>query len=247
MILSLFPGIGILDRGFEDEGFNVVRGPDRLWGGDIKRFHAEPGLFEGVVGGPPCQGFTRLVALIRHNGYKVQENLVPEFERVVAEAAPRWFVMENVEGAPLPEVPGYQVDPTLLDNRSLGGIQSRKHRFSFGTREGLKLEYRRQPAAAEWHHRVTCDARAVPVAQLAGGKPKRRPPVGGCRNDGETLELPDMVSLQEVPGDHLPEDFFTESPFRMDARRKMIGNAVCYRMARELARAVRESLAEAAA
>lgn len=32
MILSLFPGIGILDHAFELEGFTVVRGPDLLWG-----------------------------------------------------------------------------------------------------------------------------------------------------------------------------------------------------------------------
>lgn len=33
MILSLFPGIGLLDMAFEEEGFCVVRGPDLLWGG----------------------------------------------------------------------------------------------------------------------------------------------------------------------------------------------------------------------
>lgn len=35
LVLSLFPGIGLLDRGFEAEGFCVVRGPDLLWGGDV--------------------------------------------------------------------------------------------------------------------------------------------------------------------------------------------------------------------
>ena len=40
LVLSLFPGIGLLDMAFEEEGFTVVRGPDSLWGGDIKRFHA---------------------------------------------------------------------------------------------------------------------------------------------------------------------------------------------------------------
>lgn len=33
LILSLFPGIGLLDRAFEECGFCVVRGPDILWGG----------------------------------------------------------------------------------------------------------------------------------------------------------------------------------------------------------------------
>jgi DNA (cytosine-5)-methyltransferase 1 len=35
LVLSLFPGIGMLDSAFEQEGFCVVRGPDVLWGGDI--------------------------------------------------------------------------------------------------------------------------------------------------------------------------------------------------------------------
>jgi DNA (cytosine-5)-methyltransferase 1 len=28
LVLSLFPGIGLLDMAFEEEGFCVVRGPD---------------------------------------------------------------------------------------------------------------------------------------------------------------------------------------------------------------------------
>jgi DNA (cytosine-5)-methyltransferase 1 len=52
LVLSLFPGIGLLDRAFEEEGFAVVRGPDLLWGGDVKLFHPPPGKFKGVIGGP---------------------------------------------------------------------------------------------------------------------------------------------------------------------------------------------------
>jgi len=33
LVLSLFPGIGLMDAAFEDEGFCVVRGPDPLWEG----------------------------------------------------------------------------------------------------------------------------------------------------------------------------------------------------------------------
>ena len=97
LVLSLFPGIGILDRAFEEHGFCVVRGPDLLWG-DIKQFHPPAGRFDGVIGGSPCQCFSRLAHIVRHNGYAVGENLIPEFERVVREAQPTWFVMENVVG-----------------------------------------------------------------------------------------------------------------------------------------------------
>lgn len=32
LVLSLFPGIGLLDMAFEEEGFCVVRGPDLTCG-----------------------------------------------------------------------------------------------------------------------------------------------------------------------------------------------------------------------
>ena len=58
LVLSLFPGIDLLGRGFEDTGFCVVRGPDRLWGGDIRRFFPIPGKFNGIIAGSPCQDFS---------------------------------------------------------------------------------------------------------------------------------------------------------------------------------------------
>ncbi|MFZ2407129.1 MAG: DNA cytosine methyltransferase, partial [Methylobacter sp.] len=59
LVLSLFPGIGLLDRAFEDLGFCVVRGPDLIFGGDIRRFSVPAGRFDGVIGGPPCQDFSK--------------------------------------------------------------------------------------------------------------------------------------------------------------------------------------------
>ena len=48
-ILSLFPGIDLLGRGFELEGFCVAPGPDLLWGGDIRSFHPPAGRFDGAI------------------------------------------------------------------------------------------------------------------------------------------------------------------------------------------------------
>lgn len=62
-VLSIFPGIDLLGRAFEEEGYTVVRGPDPLWGGDIRNFHVPAGVFEGIIGGPPCQHWTRLMFL----------------------------------------------------------------------------------------------------------------------------------------------------------------------------------------
>src|SRR5688500_10861469 len=102
---------------FEEHGFCVVRGPDVLWGGNIKSFHPPAGKFDGLIGGPPCQAFSRLRHLVEHNGFERAENLIPEFERCVAEGQPAWFLMENVRAAPEPLVEGYAVNSTLLNNR----------------------------------------------------------------------------------------------------------------------------------
>lgn len=84
-VLSLFPGIGLLDQAFEEMGFCVVRGPDLLWGGDIHTFHPTQGYFQGIIGGPPCQAFSRLRYFVDYNGYKTAPNLIPEYERCVRE------------------------------------------------------------------------------------------------------------------------------------------------------------------
>jgi DNA (cytosine-5)-methyltransferase 1 len=147
-VLSLFPGIGLLDRAFEEEGLCVVRGPDVLWGGDIRTFHPPAGVFAGVIGGPPCQAFSRLAIMVRHNGYEPRfGNLIPEFERCVAEARPQWFLMENVPAAPEPTVAGYEVRHQVVDNRwfSVDGVtgaeQHRERRISFGTSDGRALPW----------------------------------------------------------------------------------------------------------
>lgn len=144
MILSLFPGIGLLDMAFE--GFTVVRGPDVIWGGDIRRFHPPAGKFDGVIGGPPCQAFSSLAHMVRHNGYEPKfGNLIPEFERCVLEAQPQWFLMEEVPAAPRPRVEGYGVWDGVVNNRQCfaddgqPAKQNRVRAISFGWRGGRKV------------------------------------------------------------------------------------------------------------
>jgi len=99
LILSLFPGVGLMDRAFEEEGFTIVRGPDAIWGGDIHSFHVRAGIFAGVIGGPPCQWASKA---LNFQGKRVKykpADLIPEFVRVVEEAAPSWALMENVTQA----------------------------------------------------------------------------------------------------------------------------------------------------
>jgi DNA (cytosine-5)-methyltransferase 1 len=231
LVLSLFPGIGILDKGFEEQGFCVVRGPDLLWGGDIKRFHPPAGVFEGVIGGPPCQAHSSLGHLLKHEGRELAEDLIPEFERVVGEANPVWFIMENVVTAPIPEVAGYLVDPSVLNNRWLGGEQSRKHRFNFGTRDGRHLIYVGLCALEDiaWAPRVMASG-SIGNTHFNGRRNMHK--VSRTR-----AHLRDCLRLQG-----LPEDFLDHAPFTVEASMRVIGNAVAMPMARVLARAVRAAL-----
>lgn len=126
LVLSLFPGIGLLDMAFEAEGFCVVRGPDLLWGGDIHRFHPPPEKFDGIIGGPPCPAFSTAANVARAAGKVVAPDLIPEFARIVRDAKPRWWVMENTRQAYPPEEPCYRLE---IDNRWVGAEQRRRRCF----------------------------------------------------------------------------------------------------------------------
>jgi DNA (cytosine-5)-methyltransferase 1 len=124
IVLSLFPGADLLGRAFEAAGFCVVRGPDVLWGGDIHEFHVPPGKFDGVIGGPPCQVFS---PASRMNGTDAV-NLIPEYLRIVAEAKPRWAVMENVVEAVV-AAPSWPY--TVIEDYNCGGHTGRERAFWF--------------------------------------------------------------------------------------------------------------------
>jgi len=155
LVLSLFPGIGLFDMAFEQEGFCVVRGPDVLWGGDIRRFHPPAGRFNGVIGGPPCQAHSIFRRLAEHQSRKVAEDLIPEFCRCAAEAAPQWFVMENVPAAPDPRVEGYAVHGFALNNRWLGEPQNRLRKFWFAVR-GEKIACESSGSRSGAKNPLTC-------------------------------------------------------------------------------------------
>lgn len=124
-VLSLFPGLGLLDAAFEEQGFTIYRGPDILWGGDARRFHATPGFFAGVIGGPPCQSHSSAGEIVGTE----KEDLIPDFLRIVDEAKPAWVVMENVRGTlGHPSIPRSYY-PAILRDWDCGGHTSRTRVF----------------------------------------------------------------------------------------------------------------------
>ena len=266
LVLSLFPGIGLLDMAFEQEGFTVVRGPDVLWGGDIRRFHPPAGVFDGVIGGPPCQAFSRLAIMVRHNGYEPRfGNLIPEFERCIAEAQPRWWLMENVPAAPAPRVDGYGVHRLVANNRwfvdngDVGAEQNRVRALSFGTCDGRRLPF----DVALWEHQgfaagvtssdgggvmrgrtpaVVADSRHVPIKIGGSGRLKATAVVSG-HGGGGRIDKSYIYSLEdacELQG--LPRDFTEHMPFRKEAKLKAVANGVPLPMGRAIARAVKRAV-----
>lgn len=144
LVLSLFPGADLLGRAFEEDGFCVLRGPDLVWGGDIRTFHPPRGVFWGIIGGSPCQDFSSL----RRNpptGYGVE--MLNEFNRCVTEAGPDWFLLENVPRVPSINVPGYIVQRFNLAAKECGGTQARLRCYQFGNLTGRPIVIHRSLAS----------------------------------------------------------------------------------------------------
>ena len=232
LVLSLFPGGGLLDHAFEREGFCVVRGPDPIWGGDIRTFHPPAGRFDGIIGGPPCPSHSRLRHTIEVNAYRPADDLIAEFARVVTATECGWFLCENAPASPVPDVPGFHVTTQLVSNRLLGEVQNRIRRISFGNRaRPVELQIPQDgPEPEHFEHVVTSDARPVPVA--IGGSGKRKPGA-----DLPKRSLGDSLQLQGFP-----EDWLAHQPWTMQAKRKIVGNGVALPMGRALARAIREAM-----
>lgn len=240
LVLSLFPGIGLLDMAFELEGFCVVRGPDVLWGGDIRNFHPPAGKFDGVIGGPPCQAFSRLAHMVRQNGYEPRfGNLIPEFERVIAATLPSWFVMENVEAAPRPYISGYAVESHPFEDVKLGGLTSRTRIFSFGgtaVHAWKHVEFVALHKQPEHAALASGGGRPVPVAIGGSGKIKRSAK-SAMKNYGykTTSAFENHKRLQGLP----PE--FDLTPFTVSAKVHALGEGVPLPMGRAIAKAVKEA------
>jgi DNA (cytosine-5)-methyltransferase 1 len=234
LVLSLFPGIGLLDMAFEQEGFCVVRGPDLLWGGDVRNFHAPRHRFDGVIGGPPCQSHSTMkhLALIG-NGVPAGRHgdQIPEFCRIVSEAAPQWFVMENVPQAPEPKVKHYRIKSRTINNRWLGEDQNRKRRFSFGVGDWTPLEPRLEIQFAP------LDSPRFEHAVLAGHGPAIGQRVRGIMG----RDWREMARLQGLSPEWI-EAFGNEPTFTVHGRKQVIGNGVPIPMGRAIARAVRQAL-----
>lgn len=152
LVLSLFPGIDMLGRGFEQAGFCVVRGSDLIFGGDVRSFRVPAGRFDGVIGGSPCPDFSR-ARRSEPTGNGLE--MLGEFRRVVLESACRWWLLENVPSCPDLRLDGYSYQRIDIDARDMGLKQRRLRHFQFGHHAGGLLAIPR-PAVRDASGEPTC-------------------------------------------------------------------------------------------
>lgn len=183
LVLSTFSGIDLLGRGFKENGFCVVSAGDIILGQDIREFSGISGKFEGVIGGSPCQDFSK-ARRTETTGYGLE--MIGEFTRIVRECSPNWFLLENVPGVPTIEIEGYQMQRFFLNANETGSNQNRNRYFQFGSKEGLVLDIKRQPKPKT----------SQPCAMATeGNKIGRRTWLDFCKLQGieQPFDLPDLT------------------------------------------------------
>lgn len=213
LVLSLFPGIDLLGLAFQAEGFAVVRGPDLIWGQRIEDFHVPPGKFEGVIAGSPCQGFSRKP---RKPDRQKSESALVEFSRLITEAAPEWFLLENVPTVPDITIEGYRVQRLGLTARECGLRQSRLRHFQFGSIDGRVLVPEREPPGIHATSSITLE----PCCLASEGKRADR------------RSFPDFCELQGLPR------AFDLPGWSIEFKYSAVGNGVPINMGGVIARAV---------
>ena len=175
-IVDLFAGAGGMSTGFERAGMTPIAAVEaselaldtyylnhtriqgsQLISGDLRRVRSATirevasGRVDGIIGGPPCQGFS-LVGRDGRKGLKstrpsAKNRLYQAFVRVVRDLQPRFFVMENVphisahrKGKFLEQVcaefeaAGFSADSFRLDARDYGVAQKRRRILIVGFR-----------------------------------------------------------------------------------------------------------------
>ena len=167
-ILDLFCGVGGFSLGAARAGFNIVGGIDSdphamkmhkvnfpnsaHWETDISQLSGKQilehfdirGTLDGVIGGPPCQGFSRMG---HQNIEDARNTLFNKFFALVAEMRPRFFLAENVLGildpqnAPLIDLAlnhvrdEYTILPPVILKASEHGVPTTRTRvFFYGCR-----------------------------------------------------------------------------------------------------------------
>jgi len=235
IVLSLFTGLGLLDMGFREAGFTVLRGPDLLWAWDIRGFNANPlqGKVDGVIAGVPCQYAS---AAVRKKNRCKYPNLWPEFFRVVDEVEPRWALAECVPGAKR-DVPSWTWDAEIVDFSLLGSAQKRKRLIAWSGPSIFwkNLRDNGEKWGREWREKVGRKVALGRYRTIHGDAFISR---SGKKERGRRLDYEEVLDAFDLSPDwRLPE--FAEINRRSTC--KMLSQGVPVAAAYALAMAVKEA------
>jgi DNA (cytosine-5)-methyltransferase 1 len=249
VVASFFAGCGGLDLGFERAGFDVVLASDQwepaaetyrrnrpdvrfleadvreLDADDLERALRETGHgvedVDVVIGGPPCQGFSRL------NNERIEldemekdrrNTLFEEFLRMVTVLDPQLVLMENVrdlinretsDGRYVKDLivrefesEGYDCEYRVLEAERYGVPQKRRRLFFVGTNRDVPIRFPEPTTPAEPSWRTAGEALAdvddaLPNMRYADTQEKtleriRHVPPGGYYRD-----LPDRLKTKK--------------------------------------------------
>lgn len=143
LVLSLFPGVGLLDRAFEEIGFSVCRAPDLIHGGNVRTWNfPAAGRFDGIIAGPPCQGFSCANTQRHkpdHESVVLSRSLLQLTAKIIAATRPCWALIENVPAVPEVRVDGFTTQRIAINDWECGGKQLRWRAVQFLSRSGEHL------------------------------------------------------------------------------------------------------------
>ncbi|HEY0828324.1 MAG TPA: DNA cytosine methyltransferase [Bacilli bacterium] len=172
--IDLFCGAGGLSCGFVEAGFEIGAGVDvdaaalvtfqknhsqsipirldvtELTGEKLRSMVGGSAIF-GLLGGPPCQGFS---VAGKNDPNDIRNQLPYEYARLLKEVQPCFFLMENVKGMlgkkqrvhfdailELFSGAGYILDWKLLNAWDYGVAQTRERLFIIGFRQDLNVTF----------------------------------------------------------------------------------------------------------
>lgn len=193
LLLSLFPGAGLLDRAFAAAGFVIVKGPDKLWDCDIRDYVGIPGRFEGIIAGPPCQGFSCANSHRKNANHPSVVNsreCLQHTLRVVNECQPTWFLIENVPACPDVRIAGYGIQRIPISDWECGGVQLRSRHVQYGDQNGWIIRPFRVNDQVQTRRKGR-----KPIAITTKPSSRHRTFAEQCRRQGlnQPLKLPGMT------------------------------------------------------